>query len=71
MVRFAYDAVLKSGMFSESIQAWRRKTVDQKTWLNFQTFMTVQYEDYLEDQVADDQLPYAGSAVQAETLAAL
>ena len=71
MVRFAYDAVLKCGMFRESLRAWRRKPVDQKTWINFQTFMEVQYEDYLEDQVADDQHPYAGSAVQAETLEAL
>ena len=71
MTRFSYDAVLKSGMFSESLRTWRRKPVDQKTWANFQTFMAVQYEDYLEDQTADEQLPYAGSAVQEETLAAL
>ena len=33
--------------------------------------MAVQYEDYLEDQAAEDHHPYAGSAVQAETLEAL
>ena len=42
MVRFAYDAVLKTGVFSEALQVWRRKLVAQKTWINFQTFMVTQ-----------------------------
>ena len=40
----------------------------QKTWINFQTFMAEKYDDYLEDQAAEDPHPYAGAAIQADTL---
>ena len=71
MIRFAHDAVLKSGVFRETLRAWRRKLTGQKTWINFQTFMATQYDDYLEDQAAEDHHPFAGAAIQADTLAAL
>ena len=33
--------------------------------------MSTQYDDYLEDQAAEGDLPFAGAAIQQETLAAL
>ena len=42
MVRFLYDVLLKTGVVSDSIRFWGRKTANIKTWINFQTFMTAQ-----------------------------
>ena len=39
--------------------------------MNFQTFMATQYEEYLEDQVAEDNHPFAEAAILQETLTAL
>ena len=35
LVRFAYDAILKTGVFSVSLRVWRRKPAATKTWANF------------------------------------
>ena len=71
MIGFGYDAVLKTGVFSEALRVWRRKAIGLKTWINFQTFMDKKYNDYMEDQSSEDHHPFAGAAVQADTLAAL
>ena len=71
MIRFSYDAVLKTGVFSETLCVWRRKTIGLKTCTNFQVFMVEKYDDYKEDQAAKDHHPFAGAAIQADTLKAL
>ena len=68
MIRFAYDAVLKTGIFSKALRVWRSKALNLKTWSNFQTYMVEKYDDYLEDQSAKDEHNFSGAAVQQDTL---
>ena len=59
MLKYGYDAVLKTACFNDSLKAWRRKAQPDKTWANFQTYMVDEYDDYLEDQNAEVVNPYA------------
>ena len=72
MIRIAYDAVLKAGIFSKSLKDWRRKPAVDKTWPNFKTFLAEEYNDYLEDESAEDGNPYrASNAANDEIMSAL
>ena len=39
MVRYGYDAVLKTICFSDALKTWRRKAAADKTWVLFKTSM--------------------------------
>ena len=67
MIRFAYDAVLKTGMFSDNLRFWRNKAENIKKWLKFQIFMAKQYNDYFEDQDAETSNPFSGHSLQEDT----
>ena len=66
MIRFGYEAVLKTGVFSEALRVWRRKGIGLTTWNNFQVFMAEKYDDYKEYQAAEDHHPFAGAAIKAD-----
>ena len=72
MVRYGYDAVLKTGCFSDEMKKWRRKDPTDKTWVLFKVYMAKEYDDHLEDvEAGTDQFNSANSAVQDETLGIL
>ena len=73
MVRYGYDAVLKTACFSEEMKKWRRKDPNAKTWVLFKVYMAKEYDDHLEDVEAGADQPFnsANSAVQDETLVIL
>jgi hypothetical protein len=70
-LRIAYDAVLKTGLFSKSLKEWRRKPTADQTWSNFKAFMAKEYQDYLEDESAEDGIYGANGAAHNETMTAL
>ena len=47
----AYDLVFKTGMFSNDLRDWRRKTAADKTWTNFKPFMTERYAEWRQEHV--------------------
>ena len=65
MVRYGYDAVLKTTCFSDALKTWRRKAAADKTWVLFKTYMAKEYDDHLEDVEAAADQPFnsANSAV--------
>ena len=42
---------------------WRRKPDVDKTWVNLKTFLAEEYNDYLEDEVAEENNPFRASNV--------
>ena len=58
MVCIAYDAVLKTGVFSKFLKEWRQKEATDKTWANFKKYTADEYNDYLGDESAEDRNPY-------------
>ena len=73
MIRFGYEQVLCTATFQDSMKTWRRRAAVDKTWSKFKEFMIEEYDDYLEDMVADDVNPYgqASHIYSEETLATL
>ena len=66
LLKFEYNAVLKTACFTDGLKVWRRKAAAKKTWANFQTYMVAEYDDYLEDQNAEVENPYAQANMVSE-----
>ena len=73
LVRFGYDEVLHTGVFTDGMQLWRRKVSSAKTWAAFKSFMVEEYKDYLDDVVSKRNNPFnqESHVMQQETLATL
>ena len=54
---YRYDAVHGTGVFTDSVKVWRRKSITAKKWTAFKTYMIDKYNNYLEDQASDEQHP--------------
>ena len=66
LMRYGYDAVHVTGVFTDAMKVWKLKATTDKTWTVLKIYMIDEYNDYLEDQASNEQHPYKVSNLAEE-----
>ena len=58
IVSIAYNLVFNTGLFPEACREWRRRTDNDKIWLNFKVDFTTAHQEWRDSQVTSNQVGY-------------
>jgi hypothetical protein len=53
IVSIAYTHVFATGMFPEACREWRRRPLQEQTWVNFKTDFAIAHQEYRESQTTN------------------
>ena len=66
LVRYGYDILTATGVFTKDCNKWRKKKAADQTWKKFQTYFTAAAKDYAKNLTSADT--YTPTAAQVQQL---